>query len=203
MDKQKRTSKANDASYLKNWKRSNKEKVKTYQRKYRASHREENRVYMQKYRARKKQETLDKPSLVQQALDLACETFPSVEQTFYSEEGTLNLADEGNVSTNQPVTSCEKEVDRNIAELKTDLSFLADNNFFTLADEGIVSTNEPVASCEKEVDRNGSRFLSLPVFLFLPLYTGSGLVGFLFMVKAVITTYSWLGRFYKSSRSLT
>ena len=38
MDKQKRTSKANDASYLKNWKRSNKEKVKTYQRKYRASH---------------------------------------------------------------------------------------------------------------------------------------------------------------------
>ena len=109
---------------------------------------------MQKYRARKKQETLDKPSLVQQALDLACKTFPSVEQTFYSEEGTLNLADEGNVSTNQPVTSCEKEVDRNIAELKADLSFLADNNFFTLADEGIVSTNEPVASCEKEVDRN-------------------------------------------------
>ena len=74
-----------------------------------------------------------------------------MEQTFHSEEGTLNLTYERIVSTKEPVTSCEEEVEQNIAELiKAELSFLVDNNFFTLADERIVSTNEPVTSCEEK-----------------------------------------------------
>lgn len=78
MDKKKSTSK--DPSYMKKWRAENKERVRLYQEKYRATHLEENKLYMRRYRESKKPKPVDKGNVVQQALDLAFQTFNPAEE---------------------------------------------------------------------------------------------------------------------------
>lgn len=153
--------KNHDAAYKKKWRGANKPKIREYQKKYRAELREEHRFYMQKYRAQKKNK-MNEMDIIKQAMDqsneLSSQTFnemfmnepPSNEliiqqQALELDHQTFNIM-VGDLFTNEPLpdgtqnSSQTIELDQKINELKTDLSFLADNNFLLPMSDGSMNS---------------------------------------------------------------